>query len=35
LGSIMLLPIGAGLAFLMRADRSFPDPAAHLSAAVI
>jgi MFS family permease len=32
LGSITLLPIGAGLAFLMRADRPFIEPAAILPA---
>ena len=32
LGSIALLPIGAGLAFLMRADRPFVEPAELLSA---
>jgi MFS family permease len=34
LGSILLLPIGAGLAFLMRADRPFVEPAGHAAAAV-
>jgi MFS family permease len=34
LGSIMLLPIGAGLACLMRANQPFIEPAAPLSAAI-
>ncbi len=34
LGSIALLPIGAGLAFLMRADQPFVEPVADLADAV-
>jgi MFS family permease len=33
LGSILLLPIGAGLAFLMHADQPFVEPAAPVAAA--
>ncbi|HVJ52608.1 MAG TPA: MFS transporter [Aliidongia sp.] len=35
IGSIMLLPIGAALAFLMRADRPFVEPAARMPAATV
>jgi MFS family permease len=33
LGSIVLLPVGAGLAFLMHADHPFIEPSARLPAA--